>query len=90
MKNQLVNKHPIIIGISTDASFDAAGPGFIWRTSLGTGVGHAIAICGFDDAKHAYKIFNSWGTSWGDSGYTWIDYDLLNTVGGYYSYVIQN
>lgn len=90
MKNMLVNKHPIIINVSTDASFDAAGPGFIWRTSLGTGIAHSLAICGFDDSKNAYKVFNSWGTGWGDAGYSWIDYNLLPTVSGYYSYVIQN
>jgi len=90
MKNMIVNKHPLIISIVTDNSFLTAGPGFIWRTQTGTSVGHALAICGFDDAKHAYKVFNSWGTGWGDAGYSWIDYDLLPIVGSYYTYIIQN
>jgi hypothetical protein len=90
MKSMIVNKHPLIIGIVTDNSFLSAGPGFIWRTQTGTSVGHALSICGFDDSKHAYKVFNSWGTSWGDAGYSWIDYDLLPIVGSYYTYVIQN
>jgi len=90
MKSMIANKHPLIIGIVTDNTFLNAGPGFVWRTQTGTSVGHAITICGFDDAMHAYKIFNSWGTGWGDAGYSWIDYDLLPVVGNYYTYVIQN
>jgi C1A family cysteine protease len=25
-------------------------------------------------------VINQWGTSWGDAGYSWIDYDLLPKV----------
>lgn len=90
MKNMVVNNHPVIISITADQSFLDATPGFIWRTFLGSGVGHALVICGFDDSKNAYKVFNSWGTAWGDAGYSWIDYNLLPTISSYYSYVINN
>jgi C1A family cysteine protease len=44
---------------------------------------HAIAVIGWDDAKHAWLIKNSWGPKWGENGddpkstngYGWIDYD---------------
>lgn len=51
--------------------------------------GHAIVAVGFDDTKKikstidkqvstgALLIRNSWGTSWGDSGYGWIPYDYV-------------
>jgi C1A family cysteine protease len=36
--------------------------------------GHAIVACGYDDTHSALLIRNSWGTSWGDGGYAWMDY----------------
>jgi hypothetical protein len=88
IKQLLSRKYSLMIGIVTDNSFLSAGPGFIWRTQAGTGVGHAITIVGWDNSKHAWKVVNSWGTGWGDAGYSWIDYDLLPIVGSYYGYFI--
>ena len=88
IKQLLSRKYSLIIGIVTDNSFLSAGPGFIWRTQTGTSVGHAITIVGWDNSKHAWKVVNSWGTGWGDAGYSWIDYDLLPIVGSYYAYFI--
>jgi len=42
------------------------------------GVNHAINIVGWDDKKKAYLIKNSWGTSWGEEGYMWIEYGSNN------------
>ncbi|MBK8268108.1 MAG: C1 family peptidase [Planctomycetes bacterium] len=38
---------------------------------------HAMAIVGYDDSLGAYRIMNSWGTSWGDNGFLWMDYDTF-------------
>lgn len=35
---------------------------------------HMIVIVGWDDAKGAWLMRNSWGTDWGDDGYGWIKY----------------
>lgn len=40
---------------------------------------HAVTIIGYDDARQAFKVINSWGTSWGgNGGYAWIAYSLIN------------
>jgi C1A family cysteine protease len=36
--------------------------------------GHCIAIVGYDDAKGAWLLRNSWGKEWGVQGYCWIKY----------------
>lgn len=35
---------------------------------------HAIALCGYDDTKQAFRIVNSWGTAWGEKGFAWLPY----------------
>ena len=42
--------------------------------------GHAVALVGFDDAKKAWLIKNSWGEDWGESGYAWVSYKDLSGV----------
>jgi hypothetical protein len=86
IKTKLASNHPIIITVNIDQSFYSATAGFIWSSSTGTVAAHALTICGYDDAKHAYKVINSWGTGWGDAGYTWIDYTFFPTVASYYLY----
>ncbi len=90
IKTMIASKHPVITNISADNSFVNAGPGFIWSTYSGSGaLPHAILICGYDDTKHAYKVMNSWGTAWGDAGFSWIDYDFYIQKSSYYTYAIQ-
>jgi cathepsin L len=39
-------------------------------------VNHAVLIVGWDDARKAWKIKNSWGEHrWGDRGFGWVAYD---------------
>lgn len=90
MKTMIVNKKALIVTFAIDQSFSLAQPGFIWKSYSGNpGISHSVAICGYDDSKHAYKIMNSWGTEWGDAGYSWIDYDFLPQASYYYAYVID-
>jgi C1A family cysteine protease len=39
---------------------------------------HAIILCGWDDSKGAWRLKNSWGTSWGEAGFMWIKYLCCN------------
>jgi C1A family cysteine protease len=54
--------------------------------------GHAIVACGYDDAKKvtntsnggsstkgAFLIRNSWGSTWGESGYGWLPYKYVTS-----------
>ena len=82
IKTSIVNKKPLTFTFSGDNNFYNAGPGFIWNTRTSTLGPHAVTIIGYDDAKRAYKVINSWGTTWGDQGFTWIDYDFFPSISG--------
>jgi C1A family cysteine protease len=80
IKSAIAAKHPLSTTAVIDNNFYNAGPGYIWNTK-GTLVGtHAFTVMGYDDTKHAFRIMNSWGTSWGDGGFLWIDYSTFATI----------
>lgn len=90
IKTMIAAKHPVIVTIFPDNSFVNATSGFIWKVYSGSGfMRHSVIICGYDDTKNAYKVMNSWGTSWGDAGFSWIDYDFFPQKSTYDTYAIQ-
>ncbi len=48
--------------------------------------GHMVTIVGYDDTMTtrdgpgAFRVVNSWGPSWGDSGFAWISYQAVMDV----------
>ena len=40
------------------------------------GEGHTMIAVGYDDARKAFRIQNSWGRAFGDGGYAWVSYDF--------------
>jgi C1A family cysteine protease len=34
--------------------------------------GHALLLVGFDLEARVWRVRNSWGTGWGESGYAWL------------------
>ena len=77
VKRHLVQRRPVIIGIWVYPDFrrlNRSNPIYDDTSGYNSG-GHAIVIVGYDDARSAFKIINSWGTDWGIDGYGWIDYD---------------
>ena len=48
---------------------------------------HAMVCAGYDDTKGsngAFRVVNSWGETWGDNGYIWVDENFF--VGGKFAY----
>ena len=80
IKQMIAANRPLVSQYTVDQQFYNAGPGFIWKTFTGAVGSHGIVICGYDDAKNAFKVINQWGTTWGDAGYSWIDYNFLKSV----------
>lgn len=78
IKHALVTQGPVLLAIMVFENFFTA-PGGVIPTPQGTiAGGHAICCDGYDDEKQQLRFVNSWGDSWGDGGYGYIGYDLLN------------
>ncbi|MFK7947152.1 MAG: FISUMP domain-containing protein [Saprospiraceae bacterium] len=83
VKAFLSGGYPVVIGIQLDIEFVNANDNngeYIWTANNSPFVeGHAMVVVGYDDARNAYKVFNSWGKNWGNNGYIWIDYEHFNS-----------
>lgn len=80
-KKALSEGYPCMLGFEVAESFYSP-KGDVWKEAStdagGTGKHsqHAMCIVGYDDKKYggAFRVLNSWGTSWGDKGFIWIPY----------------
>lgn len=81
VKGELANGHPVVFGMMVSEDFkEYQGDKIYYASSnhaVNLNMGHAMVIVGYDEARQAVRILNSWGTSWGDRGYAWIDYDTF-------------
>ena len=78
IKKSLAEGNPVIFGMYVTHSFynakDVWNPIETPSNNLG---GHAMCLVSYDDNKYggAFEIQNSWGTNWGNKGYSWVRYD---------------
>ncbi len=83
LKTLLLQNTPIIIGIKIDAKFKSALPKnndnlYIYKHKENLGnLKHCMLIVGYNDTLNAFKAVNSWGSDWGNEGYTYIDYNFF-------------
>ena len=98
-KQRLDSGYTTVIGIEVYSNFDNI-QNFHYKycvadTYGGDRGGHAVTIIGYNDTMTtndgtgAFKMINSWGTSWGQSGYWWMSYvaarnSVLSQQAGYY------
>lgn len=82
IKGQVATSNPVIVSFHDSPA---------WRRHRGAGTfmdarldpdenkngWHAMVVTGYDDRRQAFRLINSWGRGWGDRGYAWIDYDVL-------------
>ncbi len=91
VKAQLNAGFPVVIGAIVDQGFkQLQGSNASWTGSSGPEMGgHAMVAVGYDDARQAYRLLNSWGQQWGDGGYAWVSYEHFARVVGE-AYVAQD
>ncbi len=81
LKAQIVAGFPIVIGAKVFPQLVQLSPGAVWSFAAGPSPGnHAMVVVGYDDARQAFKVINSWGQEWGSGGFGWISYHLFPYV----------
>jgi cathepsin L len=79
IKAALCAHGPLAIAFMATPAFIAYTGGVYSETGVPVDtINHAVTLVGWDDAKHAWLVKNSWGTGWGISGYFWIKYGSNN------------
>lgn len=82
IKSQLAQGIPVVLAIKVYYNFFNLKANQIYSSISGPYQGgHAVTIVGYNDAKGAVEIINSWGTSWSTAGYGWISYSMVSTIG---------
>jgi hypothetical protein len=69
---------PAAMGIRIDDGFRSPPGGIVPEPNGKPFGGHAICVTGWDDARGALRIKNSWGYDWGDKGFAWLPYSHLD------------
>ncbi|MDQ6902814.1 MAG: C1 family peptidase [Bacteroidota bacterium] len=78
LKSAVAKKKPVIFSIVIDEGFDKITAPFIWKNRCGRlEQTHTMVVAGYDDARNAFLVMNSWGTAWGEKGFIWIDYKFF-------------
>lgn len=99
IKTYISQNRPVVFGARLSDNF------MTWRSdqvitshstfdNVGMHAYHAMMVVGYDDSKGpngAFRVVNSWGTNWGDTGFIWIDYQfMINPEFGMMGFVATN
>jgi PKD repeat protein len=77
IKNAMYEHGPIAAAVYVDSYFQAYSGG-IFTNTASYSPNHAIVLVGWNDSGGYWILKNSWGTSWGESGYMRIAYGANN------------
>jgi C1A family cysteine protease len=76
VKQQLVQGAAVIFGMRSSPALRGLRGDKVLDSDEANGEGHAMVAIGYDDAKKAIQIQNSWGKGWGTDGIGWFSWDL--------------
>lgn len=78
IKAALVSGKPVIVGGPVNKAFMYLTGATVLTTFSGKNLGgHCYCVVGYDDNKQAFKVQNSWNTTWGSNGFGYIGYNYV-------------
>lgn len=78
LKSAIFKYGSVSAGIYADEYFQGYQKGIFSDGQSYDSINHAILLVGWDDAKGAWLLKNSWGPAWGVNGFMWIKYGTCN------------
>lgn len=73
--------YPILVGFTVYDNFESKEVASTGNMPADPGTlilgGHEVLFIGYDNHKEAFKVRNSWGLGWGDSGNFWFPYEAV-------------
>jgi C1A family cysteine protease len=79
IKRAIMSAGSVTVGVYANYAFQAYTSG-VFNNCTGGSPNHCVILVGWDDNLGAWRLKNSWGTGWGESGFMWITYGC-NQVG---------
>jgi Cysteine protease len=80
IKAALVSGKPVIVGGSVNTAFMYLKGTTVLKSYTGTTLGgHCYCVVGYDDSLQAFRVMNSWGSSWGSKGFGYIGYSYVSS-----------
>lgn len=83
VKTSLARGYAVVMGFEVYRGFDNVGSnGWVPIPAAGEKAegGHAVLVVGYDDPTGCLIVRNSWGTSWGASGYFFLPYAYASSA----------
>ena len=82
LKATLASGYPVAFGFTVYETFESdevtrSGVLPMPRPGEPEAGGHAVVLAGYDDARQAFLVANSWGEAWGQGGYFWMPYGYV-------------
>lgn len=78
IKTVIANGYPVVFGMTVYSNYGQGFADGVWPMPAGrVEGGHAMALCGYDDAVQRYICDNSWGTGVGKAGIFEIPYGYI-------------
>lgn len=89
IRDALASYGPLVTTMDVYEDFYSYSSGVYTYTTGDYEGGHAVLIVGYSDAGQYFIVKNSWGASWGESGYFKIAYSELGTVVNFGDYTLR-